>query len=813
MQRSPVESASSTRSIRRLHVVLGVAVWLAVSLCATSADLDAGGSEERTAGSTVPLFEAATRPLIEQHCLGCHAGTEAEVGLDLQALLVAAGTRPDGPALAQWAAVLERLADGTMPPEDADRLPHDTEVVLASAGIHAQLEVWRGQRAEEAPQAVVSRLSRTEYGHAIRDLLGVKIETKQFLPPDDVGYGFDHIGSVLSLPPPLFERYLMAAERVAEKVIEDDDPRFPPTRHIKGNRLQARGSARATSAGAMRMTSRAELVGRFDIRREGIYRIRILAYGEQAGPEVAKLAVRVGGTDFGTHDVPATRAKPMWIDVGGRLSVGTAMVGVAFVNDYYNPGAEDRSQRDRNLVVLAVEVKGPIGSIPGRRHAAHRAFVGTPPRPGRSVETAATEVFARFLPRAYRRPVEADEVAAFVELVEREVAAGTTYEGALRTGLMRALVSPSFLFHTERGVRRGTAVGIRPVDEHALASRLAFFIWGSVPDADLLEAARKGRLRQDLSVHVRRMRADPRSSNLADNFLAQWLQLGRLEEFSPDPKRFPEFDAALRADLEGEARAFLRDWIQEDRPLASLLDTKQVFVNERLAQHYGLPPVEGPALRRVELQGAARAQRGGLLGLGAVQALTAYPTRTSPVMRGKWVLEQLLDDPPPPPPPGVGTLEDLPGIDPKLPVRARLARHREERACAACHERMDAIGLALEPYDAIGRWRSRNEHGHPIDASGRLGEQSFDGPGALRRILSEGEAFPRAFVRHLLVFALGRGLDPVDEPHVRAILRAARPAGYRMSALLDAVVRSRPFDTTRVIAPESAQAESTGRER
>lgn len=794
-------------------MVLGLGAWLAVSVLASPPGLEAGDTAEETPATTVALFRAAAGPLIEQHCLACHSGADAEVGLDLHALLRGADQPPSGPALEQWAAVLERLAEGTMPPEDAEVQPSDTEVVLASAALDQQLEVWRHQRAARAPQAVVSRLGRTEYGNAIRDLLGVHIDTRRFLPPDDVGYGFDHIGSVLSLPPPLFERYVLAAEHIAERVIEDDDPRFPPTRHIAGHRLQVRGSARATASGAVRLTSRAEVLGRFDIRRDGIYRIRVLAYGEQAGPEVARLAVRVGGTDFGTHAVPATREEPMWIDVGGRLDAGTAMVGVAFVNDYYNPGAEDRSQRDRNLVILAIEVKGPIGSIPGRRHAAHRAFVGERPESAGDIKAAATEVFARFLPRAFRRPVGPEEVASFVKLIEQEIEAGTTYEGALRTGLMRALVSPSFLFHTERGTRRGAVVGVQPVDEWALASRLAFFIWGSVPDEALLDAAARGELRRDLATHVARMRADPRFQNLADNFLAQWLQLGRLEDFSPDPKRFPEFDATLRADLLAEAQAFLRSWVEEDRPLGELLATNRVFVNERLARHYGLPRVAGATLRSIELKGPALEQRGGLLGLGAVQALTAYPTRTSPVMRGKWVLEQLLDEAPPPPPPGVGTLEDLPGIDPRLPVRARLARHREERACAACHERMDAIGLALEPYDAIGRWRTHNEHGHRIDASGQLGGRAFRGPGELRRILLAGEAFPRAFVRHLLVFALGRGLDPVDEPHVRAILAQARPAGYRMSALLDAVVRSRPFDTTRVIAPEPAQADGAGRGR
>jgi hypothetical protein len=533
----------------------------------------------------------------------------------------------------------------------------------------------------------------------------------------------------------------------------------------------------------------------FNVETSGRYRWRIHAYGEQAGPEQVKMAARVDGRELGVVEVRAGESNPQSIEFTAVLERGRRRLAVAFVNDFYEPAAGGKPSRDRNLVVQSFELTGPLDAPVPPPPATHRRIFTCSPT-ATTTNPCAREILGAFARRAWRRPVAPEELDRLARLAEDQRRAGASFEQSIKTALHAALVSPSFLFRGEFQPEPDNPAVTRPVDEFALASRLSYFLWSSMPDDELLGLAERGQLRRQQDAQVRRMLRDPRARALVDNFAGQWLQTRNLDLVTPDRKVFPHYDDALREAMRRETELLFEHIQREDRSVLEFLTADYTFVNARLARHYGLPGVSGDAFQRVSLRGTPRA---GLLTHASILTITSNPNRTSPVKRGKWVLENLLAAPPPPPPPEVPPLPENTSASTAVSMRERLAEHVANPGCASCHVRMDPIGLAFEHFDGIGAWRDRDE-GRPVDATAVLptGEK-LDGVESLRKLLTgkEHEQFLRCLADRLLTYALGRGLEWYDDCALDAIVRGTRQGDDKFSALVLAVVRSAPFQMRR----------------
>ncbi len=759
---------------------------------ATSSVKDARGAPVR--------FETHLRPFFEQYCLDCH-GERKRGGLDLRGY-------PTGASLtthrATFEAVLQNLENNLMPP------PHKPQPTPAE---RARLTGWLRQelypldcRRPDPGRVTLRRLNRTEYRNTIRDLVGVDFEADTTFPQDDVGYGFDNIGDVLSLPPMLLEKYLAAARRILDRALVTGPP-APPVRRYTGEQL--RGGA-PNDSGGRTLASAGEIQVAHEAKAAGEYTVRLQVCGDQAGPEPVQIELRLNGQPAGRFTVTATPAAPQVITTNLALAAGRQRLAVAFLNDYYQPDAPDPAQRDRNFHLLALEVAGPRpDAAPAPLPESHRRiFFVTPEAPTPEAERAcARQIVGEFARRAYRRPVTAEEVNGLLGLYDLARRDGENFEAGVKLALTAVLVSPHFLFRGELQPEPDNPRAVHLVNEFALASRLSYFLWSTMPDEELFRLAAAGRLRRQLNAQVRRMLRDPRARALVDNFAGQWLQFRTLEVVAPDPATYPGFDDTLRAAMRREVELFVEHLLREDRSVLEFLDADWTFVNGPLARHYGLPGVEGEEFRRVSLRGTPR---GGVLTMGSFLTITSNPTRTSPVKRGKWVLDNLLNQPPPPPPPNVPELADNPEARLTGSLRQRLEQHRADPMCASCHALMDPIGLAFENFDGVGRWREQ-DGGFPIDPAGQLASgETFQGPAELKRLLltARREDFLRALASKLLTYALGRGLEYYDQCAVDAIVEATRRGRYRFSALVLGVVHSVPFQYRRGEAGGLAHAGS-----
>ncbi len=706
-------------------------------------------------------FEARVRPVLEVHCFACHSGDDAEAELHLDRLapefLGERGT---------WNAVRRRVRTGEMPPKGEPVLESsDRDVLLAWLDAALGPE----EQAAESGVAVLRRLNRREYAHTIRDLFGVAIEADE-LPADEVGQGFDTIGAVLATSELLVETHLRLAERVAERAVLLPDPPEPARQRVDGARLSPGEGSNARGRHRV-LYKNGEISLSQPLPRAGDYALRVRAHGDQAGDDVCRLAIKAAGREVLRAEVPEEKADGRVVEVHVRLPAGPTRFAVSFLNDYWDPSAGP-DDRDRNLVVEWLEIEGPLDSPTLSRYQREELDPAT--------RGTFSEVVARLLRRAWRRPIEPSEVQTVVELAHQPA----SFEGSVRTAIVTALVSPNFLYRPEVGAFPSPPTLLTP---HEIAARLSYFLWSSTPDRELEKQADKGQLR--LRGLVRRMISDPRSQALAEGFATQWLQLGRLERATPDPQRFPEFDEGLRASMLAEATMLFDAVLRERRPARALLDPGFTFVDERLAKHYGLAGVHGVAMRRVPLDDDVR---GGVLGLAAVLTATSYPTRTSPSSRGKFVLEALLGAPPPPPPPGVGVLAESSHAQTDASLRERLEQHRSDAACAACHASIDPLGFGLENLDAIGRWRSRDGR-HDVDARGSMPDgRTFAGPAELKRLIADDPAFVRCLVERLAVYAMGRGLVPADQAWIGAAIAAAGREPT-LAGLIEEIVQSPVF--------------------
>ena len=767
-----------------LLLLVGIGASLSLGLSDRHVFSDEPALVPIAANAPLPAFAKDVQPLLTKYCYECHQGDKAKGGLAFDTF------RDERTAIGRpqaWEKVVDNLESGLMPPEGKPQ-PTDAERALVIRWIDARVLKIDCSKVDPG-RVTIRRLNKIEYNNTIRDLLGIDVKPADDFPSDDVGYGFDNIGDVLSMPPVLLERYLAAAERVADAAILTPDPDRAPVKSGNGRTLAS--------------VSEADL--EVDLTRTGDYAFRVDAWAQQAGPEIAKMTLRLDGLDLQTFDVEAIEGQSATYEFNLNVPAGKHRFSAKFINDYYKADDPDPKNRDRNLIVERLALQGPLGVLPENLPASHTRLItcrpGEKARETASAETDVTDcariILKAFATRAFRRPATDAEVDRLTRIVVAATKEGDSFERGIQVAVQAVLVSPHFLFRIEVDPEPLNPQAVRTISEYELATRLSYFLWSSMPDDELLRLAQDGGLRKEgnLAAQVRRMLKDPKSSALVENFAGQWLQLRNLKTINPDKQQFPGFDDALRAAMETETRLFFAAIVREDRKIFDLLDADFTFINERLAKHYGIPDVQGPEFRRVALTSP---ERGGLLGQASVLTVTSNPTRTSPVKRGKWILENLLNAAPPPPPANVPELKDAEHKDTGTTLRQRMEQHRENPACAVCHTQMDALGFGLENYDPIGAWRTKDGT-FDIDAAGSLpGGASFKTPAELKTVLkARAGEFRRCLAEKLLTYALGRGLEYYDKCTVDTIVRNVSANHDNFSSLVLEIVNSDAFQKRR----------------
>jgi mono/diheme cytochrome c family protein len=788
-------------------------VWN-VSISGCVAGLLAAGSvtltvqAQQAPGGSLPAA-AAHRSLVNRYCVSCHNDRLKRGGLALDTVADEVGQNPD-----VWEKIIRKIRARQMPPMGLPR-PDEPTYEAVIAGLEQSLDRAAAAMPNPGRTATLRRLTRTEYQNAVRDLLALEVDVASLLPADEASYGFDNV-TVGDLSPTLLDRYVSAAEKISRVAVGrpsrspgGDTIRTPPDltqeEHLEGLPVGTRGGALVSYT--FPMDGEYEIQIRLTRDRnehvEGLteaHELELLLDRERVQLFTVKPPQREAG--FSEDYQPSHDNVDQHLKVRVPVTAGPHAVGVAFLK---NPSALLETARQPyqahfnfyrhpriQPAIYAISIIGPYAAKgPGETPSRRRIFVSTPATPDEEAESA-RRILLALMRRAYRRPVTSEDLQGPFELYEKGRAEGG-FEAGIEMAVSAVLVSPEFLFRVEQdppGVPPNTVYRISDLE---LASRLSFFLWSSVPDDELLETAEAGNLHKPavLERQVRRMLADSRSRALVNNFASQWLHLRNLAAITPDMRLFPDFDDNLRQAMRQETELLFESILREDRSALDLLRANYTFLNERLAKHYGIPHVYGSRFRRVSLDGDN--SRGGLLRHASILTVTSYATRTSPVIRGKWVLENILGVPPPPPLPDVPALKDN-TVDGNLSVRKRLAEHRSNAICAACHNLMDPVGLSLEKFDAIGRRRDA-ESGTPIDASGGLpdGDQFADVHGLEQALLKRPEIFVGTFAEKLLTYALGRGVESYDAPAIRAIVRQARPEDYRVSSLILGIVKSMPF--------------------
>ena len=798
---------------RSALVVIGLGVWVGTLGTLTTAPR-AAVLQAQLPQPASSLTAVQAKAVVDKYCVGCHNERTRSGGLVLEGLdfaRIAAHAEP-------LEKVVRKLGTGSMPPQgmpSPDQPTHDALIAFLVG------ELDRAAAARPDPgRAILRRLNRTEYANAIRDLLDLEINVSTLLPVDNSSYGFDNIGDVLGVSPVLMERYLTAARRISAVAVGDaaeipviaDTYRVRPDtaqdKHLDGLPLGTRGGLIVTHTFPLD----AEYTFFVRLLTTTVSNIRGLEYPHDLvllvdGAEVARASV--GGKE--DIDKSFENATAQMEAINARLTfrvavkAGPRTVAAAFVhksaalaNATLQPYLQTTSDTVDYTGVPHVEsllltgpynVSGP-GDTPSRRR-----LLFCKPTTAAEERDCATKILSTVARRAYRRPLTegpGGDVQTLLEFFEMGRRKGT-FEAGIELGLRRILASPDFVFRMERDPATLTPGAVYRVSDVELASRLSFFLWSSIPDDQLLQLASQGRLQDNavLDQQIVRMMADPKARALVDNFAGQWLYLRNLRGHIPDQTEFPDFDHTLRSAMLREMELFFDSIIRENRSVLDLMTADYTFVNERLARHYRIPNVYGSHFRRVTLK---QDERRGLLGKGAILTVTSYATRTSPVVRGKWILENIVGTPPPPPPPDVPALEENGQGKKPRSMRERLEEHRRNPVCAQCHRLMDPIGFALEPFDAVGAARSR-ESGSPIDGSGQLANGvKVSGPASLREALvSDPNVFVTTMTEKMLTYALGRGLGAADMPAVRTIVKGAAGTNYRFSSIVAGIVKSTPF--------------------
>jgi mono/diheme cytochrome c family protein len=810
-------------------------LWLAV----------APPTQQAQKAPTAANFEQSVKPFLAENCVACHNAKRSSGSLDLEQFKTAADIAEHRET---WEHVVQKLQTGEMPPKGAPR-PAEAEIKAVIGWLEKEFARLDRLVKPDPGRVTARRLNRAEYNNTVRDLLGVKFRPADDFPQDDSGYGFDNIGDVLSLSPVLMEKYLAAAEQVARAAV------FGPAL-LKPTMVQLRPGGRPIKSSTtplsdydltgLSLPNAVHATHRFPVEAE--YRIRVLLGGVRPlGSEPLPLCLWIDGKEVevkpfdpdgvASFSVDRQDFGSMAQDFRVRVPAGEHWLAVSILRMYeglpasYNgPNPSKRPQPPppefkppRNLPPERIaefrkrfeerskepvpinearasylEVSGPYNQAKGPAAESLKLIYTCGHLNGQHQPSCERKIVSSLARRAYRRPITTQEVDRLLGLVAMAKQRGDSFEEGLVQALQAMLVSPHFLFRIEQErAARATAENIQPINQHELASRLSYFLWNSMPDDELLRLADQQKLRQPtiLATQVRRMLKDPRAATLVENFGGQWLELRKLEAQKPDRQRFPEFDSYLRMSMQRETELFFENLIREDRSILDFIDADYTYINERLARFYGIPGVTGPTFQKVALTG--NTQRGGILTQASVLTVSSYATRTSPVLRGKWILENILNAPQPPPPPGVANLDEA-KVGSAASLRQQLEEHRKNTTCAACHARLDPLGFGLENFDAIGAWRTQDGK-FPIDSTGTLPDgRTFNGPQELKKILrADRAAFAEGLTDKLLTYALGRGLERYDKPTVKQIASRAAINDYRFSSLALEIVKSLPFQNRR----------------
>ncbi len=778
---------------------LKVAILAAGAVCA--------GSPQQPTSATISPPDAPPRAFVDQYCAGCHSDRVKAGGLSLNAI----ATQSISQNTAVWEKAVRKLRARSMPPAGLPR-PDESMYDSVVSSLESSLDRIAAAKPDPGRTDTFRRLNRTEYHNAIRDLLALDVDVSSLLPSDDSSHGFDNV-TVGELSPTLLERYLSAAQKISRLAIGGsvrspggDTIELPPDLTQEQHFDELPFGTRGGTVVHYTFPLDAEYEIQLRLARDrnehvegltGTHEVELTIDGERVQLFTAKPPPR--GSDHSSVDKDFHIRVP--VKAGSHELAATFIKKPSVLLETERQPYQAHFNMDRHPRVqpalYSISVTGPFNaSGPGDTASRERIFVCHPEKASEQ-EVCAKRILSALARRAWRRPVKDSELQVPLRFY-REGRTEAGFENGIEMALRAVLMSPRFLFRIEQdppGIAPHTAYTLSDLD---LASRLSFFLWSSIPDDELLDTAIRSSLKQPavLEKEVRRMLADTRSEALVNNFAEQWLYLRNLASASPDARMFPDFDDNLRQAFRRETEMFFESIMREDRNVLDLLRANYTFVNERLAKHYGIPNVYGSRFRRVTFDEGS--VRGGLLSQGSVLTVTSYATRTSPVIRGKWILTNILGSPPPPPPPNVPPLKESADSGKVLTMRERMAEHRANPACAGCHKLMDPVGFALENYDAVGRWRT-TEGGVPVDAAGSLPDgSSFEGAAGLRQaLLSHPELFVTTTTEKLLTYALGRGVEDYDASAVRGIVRTARGQDYRFSSLVLGIVNSTPFQMRR----------------
>ncbi|MGA3098046.1 MAG: DUF1592 domain-containing protein [Bryobacteraceae bacterium] len=739
--------------------------------------------QQAAPASAAPTFEKVVAPVLDNTCSMCHNSQLASGGFDAEAFMApqSLADKRDG-----WERILEKLRDGEMPPKDVPRTQAEIDALVK----YVQGEFAKADRNTKPDPGRVTahRLNRNEYANTIRDLLGVEFRAQKDFPTDDSGEGFDNIGDILTISPVLMEKYLAAAERIASRALAADP--LPKAFSVEYSSRDKR--VRRVDASTIEASHRIDF--------DGEYAVRFTLPGERpADAKPVMLGFWMDGKLLGSKMVETKPSGLVFFDPQSEeemrlaLPEGDHVFRAGFINDDFvkSLGPRDLYNKKGNKFVDGILFDGPYQpKTPPPSRA--RILICDP----NSGPACVQKIIANLARRAYRRPASQTEVASLVKFVGIARAHGQSADQGIQLALQAMLVSPNFLFRIEHDPNPTDAAAIHRISDVELASRLSYFLWSSMPDDELLNLAETGKLHipGTLDAQVKRMLADPRSSALADNFAAQWLETRNLDVVKPDPQKFPEWNPELRDAMRTETTMFFDYILRQNRPMADFLDARYTFLNELLARHYGIEGVKGPEFRKVDL---TTDQRGGLLGQAGVLTVSSYATRTSVVIRGKYILQEILGTPPAPPPPDVPPLDEA-AVGTSLSLRQQMEKHRANAVCASCHSKMDPLGFGLENYDAVGKWRTLDGK-FPVDSSGTLPNgKSFATPAEMRAALASSvPQFARAVVEKLMIYALGRGIAPYDRRAIDQVTNSLAAQGYPFQTAIYEIVRSAPFQMRR----------------
>jgi hypothetical protein len=729
-------------------------------------------------------FEKNVKPILKNTCSGCHNSRVMSGGVNLVPYMDATTVTEDRPS---WDKILEKIESGEMPPKGIPRPPQAQMTALTNF-IHGEFDKADALVKPDPGRVTARRLNRNEYKNTIRDLLAVDFRADKDFPTDDSGYGFDNIGDILTISPVLMEKYMNAAETIASRAMGADPlPKKPLEAAYDKNR------------GLRRLDfSTVEASHRVDF--DGEYIVRFGFPGERAADaKPVKMNLWMDGQVLGTLDVETKPSKLVYFDPfsDGEMRVylpeGDHVFRAAFLNDDFvkTIDPKDAYNNKKNKFIGSITFVGPFPSKVEK--ASRKKILICDPASGHA---CVEKIVANLAHHAYRRPPTKVEVASLMKFVAMAKSSGQSTEQGIQLALEAMLVSPEFLFRIERDPNPLDAEKAHRLSDTELATRLSYFLWSTMPDDELLGIAEAGKLKDPatLDAQVKRMMTDKKAGAFADNFAGQWLEIRNLDSITPDPVKFKAWNPQLKEEMRTETNMFFEHVLSENRPISEFIDARYTFLNEDLAKFYGIPDVKGPDFRRVELK---TDQRGGVLSQGSVLAVSSYPSRTSPTIRGKYLLNNILGTPIPPPPPDVPALDDS-KIGAEVSMRKQLEEHRNNPVCASCHSRMDVLGFGLENYDAIGKWRTMDGK-FPIDVGGTMPNgKTFQTAAEMRTILLAGmPQISRCLIEKIMTYALGRGMQTYDNRSIEQINKTLAADGYRFQTLIYEVVRSLPFQSRR----------------